>query len=91
MEESLQAVFRFTWQAFITTTHAFRAVFLPLRTTYERAVGLTRSWPEAVRKNLDVGLARHLLRLFAWGTEPEGSDMMQRFFAGAAGEDRGRP
>jgi hypothetical protein len=82
-EERLLPIFRYTWQSFILTTQPFQAVFKPLRGTYRRAVGLMDSWPEKVRKDINAGLARHLLRLFAWGTEPDDSDILQGFWVAA--------
>jgi hypothetical protein len=82
-EERLLLIFRYTWQSFIVTTQPFQAVFKPLRGIYRRAVGLMDWWPDKARKDINAGLARHLLRLFAWGTEPEDSDILQGFWAAA--------
>ena len=42
-----------------------------------------QSWPEKVRKDVNAGLSRHLIRIYAWGIEPDDSEIMQSFFANA--------
>jgi hypothetical protein len=83
-EEQLYPIYRFTWQSFIVTTHAFTAVFRSLRASYLRAITLMQSWPEKVRKDVNAGLARHLIRIYAWGIEPDNSEIMRGFFASAS-------
>ena len=83
-EEQFYSTYRFTWQSFIVTTHAFTAVFRSLRASYLRATTLMQSWPENVRKDVNAGLARHFIRIYAWGIEPEDSEIMQGFFANAS-------
>ena len=82
-EGQLYPIYRFTWQSFIVTTHAFTAVFLRLRDSYLRATTLVQSWPEKVRKDINAGLARHLIRIYAWGIEPDDSEITRGFFANA--------
>ena len=86
-EEHLLPIFRYTWRSFIGTTQPFKAVFQPLRDTYRRAASLMDSWPDKVRKDINAGLGRHLLRLFVWGTEPEDSDILQGFWAAAKDDE----
>lgn len=77
------SIYRSTWQSFIVTTYAFTAVFRPLRPHYLRATTLMQSWPEKVRKDVNAGLARHLIRICAWGIEQEDSEIIRGFFANA--------
>ena len=83
VEEHFFPIFRYTWQSFIVSTQPFQVVFKALRGTYRRAVNLMNSWPDKVRKDINAGLAKHLLRLFVWGTEPEESDILRGFWASA--------
>lgn len=82
-EEQFYPIYRFTWQSFIVTTHAFTAVFRTLRASYLRATTLMLAWPEKVQKDVNAGLARHLIRIYAWGIEPDNSEIMRAFFANA--------
>jgi hypothetical protein len=83
IDNQLFQVYQFTWQSFIVTTQSFTAVFIPLRASYLRATTLMQSWPEKARKDVSGGLARHLIRLYAWGVEQGDSKIMQSFFANA--------
>ncbi len=82
-DEQHYPIYRFTWQSFIVTTHAFTAVFRALHASYLRAIRLMQSWPEKVRKDVNAGLARHLIRIYAWGIERDDSEIMRSFFANA--------
>lgn len=90
-EQDQEVLWEAAWEAYLASWAASRKLYELLRSQYTRAVHRIGSWPETVKRivDLDEHLARHLMVLNSLGALDAEPEVLAQFYDRANAELRG--